>query len=219
MGHFIPIPSESDQITWTAPLLTTPTCMNSRRASNRLGQVNMDPNLLNFSLDVPSGSCPPPALYNSADSIAHLYNNNGPWSTHLMRNSSKNTKPDTVVFPDVPGFGVYCERHESDVDGIACRSDSGYQTQPAGSVVSSKPDHTDQEVSPGTTPQVGSMNVDSSPNEPPDVVLTPSDQRSQYSSRGGNHGKQLECPDCGDKSKCNSDYKCVPRITYGTLDS
>lgn len=108
-------------------------------------------------------------------------------------------------------FGAYRENAASDIDSVvAPRSDSGYCTHPAQSVISNEPERVDHDMPHGIL-QIDSLNVGSRTSESVDLSTNlQSDQVSQYSGRSASQSKSAQrCPRCHEVSKCPSDFKYV----------
>jgi hypothetical protein len=142
-------------------------------------------------------------------SMNNLYDD-GPWSALGMRTSGRNVSSNRHVSSGISYRG-FVSGPGSDVSSTALRSDSGYLTQPTGSVLSHEPERRDQELPTEITRKVSSMNVGSVTSEPPEMKRMPSDQRSvsQFSIRSTSRSKTLPCPveGCGAVMKCPSDLK------------
>jgi hypothetical protein len=138
------------------------------------------------------------------------YSDDSPWSTLGMRTSGPNISSNRYASSSI-NYRGFLSGPGSEVSSTAPRSDSGYYTQPTGSVLSHEPDRRDQELPTEITQRVGSMNVGSVTSEPPEMKRMPSDQRSvsQLSTRSGSRSKQLPClvKDCPAVMKCRSDLK------------
>lgn len=134
-----------------------------------------------------------------------------PWSTERMRNSSVATGRSSFSQSGL-NFGGYRDIPPSDIESIA-RSDSGYYTREARSVIGSEPDRVDQELPSGMTFQMHAINVNSASSEPGESYRLQSDQTSQYSAPS--QGKTThKCPKCKETSKCPSDFKCVHHVSW-----
>lgn len=164
-------------------------------------------------------------VLDNANPIARFYSEDSPWSSERMRIS---TGPFGRVSSSQPNmdYTTYREGPGSEVESLAPKSDSGYQTLPPQSIISHEQDHLDQELCPDATFQFGNMNVSSAVSEPADMFRAASsvtDQASQYSSRSTTrstgHGKEIKCSECGDISKCKSNHKCVPNSYSQLLDT
>jgi hypothetical protein len=131
------------------------------------------------------------------------------WSVYNPRSSNTNgsrspSRQSNINYRRYRGPG-------SDVDSQVLPSDEGYFSQMTDqSVLSNEPGHVNQELPPNVTTPVDNMNIESVANEAPARSRLPSDQRSYtsyVSSRSGKSNKPAPCPECGEVSKCNSDYK------------
>ncbi|KAF2874923.1 hypothetical protein BDV95DRAFT_486726 [Massariosphaeria phaeospora] len=157
-------------------------------------------------LAVPPVSRPQSAVdLSSADPIARFYND-APWSTEHMRSSRGTTARPSFSQPNMD-YRTYRDGPGSEAESIAPRSDSGYYTHHAHSVISNEPERADQELPSDMTFGVSNIEVGSTPSEPKDSFRLQSDQASQYSGRSTTHSREFKCVHCKDISKCRSDYK------------
>lgn len=207
----VPSPSVSVRTAMTAPN-PRPYPLPTMNRPNMYHPDKIDPNL---SLLAPPQTARPRSVDNSMEVFSRMYRmSDEPWSTVHLRTSSiaagrgPNSQPN-MQYPyfrsDGPG---------SDHSG-APRSDSGYITQQAQSVISTELEHVDQEL-PSELFQVGNIHVDSASSEQTEVFpRLQSDQTSQYSGRSTNHGKAtFPCSKCREISKCPSDFKCVLSVFW-----
>lgn len=165
-------------------------------------------------LSVPQPGRSRPSLDN-ANPILRFYASESPWSPEIMRshNVSAGNSPYQQSQPD---FTTYRGSSGHGFDQSAPTSDSGYQTVPSHhSVMSYDPETTDQQFPPEITSQVNNFHVASVASDPGDAPA-PSiafDQVSVYSgrstTRSAGHGKEIQCPECSEVSKCKSDHKYV----------
>ncbi|KAF2682432.1 hypothetical protein K458DRAFT_405700 [Lentithecium fluviatile CBS 122367] len=219
MGN-LPSPSTSVRTTMTAPNLRTSNRTDMARQSSHQQESRIDPTLSNFSmLAVPPVGRPRSAMDNANPMdpvMSRVYGgmHDEPWSAVRMRNSSVATARPSYSQPGMT-YGSYREQPQSDIDSIAPRSDSGYYTHPPQSVISNEPGRVNQELPSDMTFQVGNISVNSAPSEPTEVFPMQSDQASQYSGRSTTQSKTTyQCSKCKEVSKCPSDYKCVPRVSW-----
>jgi hypothetical protein len=203
--HNVRSPSTSVMSTATAPVQH-----RSRFCHNDVSQLDdpIDPNLPNMSgLLTPTSH----ALRNNYSPIARSFQDDS-WNPLHLRNAG-------LVDACAPShhanasFGAY-RNGPGSVGSAAPVSDSGYQTQ---SVISNDQTRNDKPGLPlGVTFHGGNLPGQLTANDAPGTVQVLSDQRSQLSSQSGHsriRSKQFKCPQCGDISKCKSDFKCVLRLS------
>jgi hypothetical protein len=188
---------------------TTRTASNSRAFDPRLYSAgshspihhNIERNAAsNLSLLTPE--------YRGYDAIARQMQEQS-WSVYNPRSSSASgsrspSRQSNMNYQRYRGPG-------SDVDSQVLPSDEGYFSHVTDhSVLSNEPGHVRQELPTNVPTPVSNMNIESVANEAPARSRLPSDQRSytsHVSSRSGKSNKPAPCPECGEVSKCNSDYK------------
>ncbi|KAF1940248.1 hypothetical protein EJ02DRAFT_350471 [Clathrospora elynae] len=124
-----------------------------------------------------------------------------PWSPHNPRLSSAGGSRSPLGQSNV-NYGSY-----RGLGGHVSPSDEGYYSQMAQSVLSNEPGPANQELPSIILRKNDNLNVDSVTDEAPSMSRRRSDQRSQVSSRSGKSSKQLQCSECPEILKCNSDHK------------
>lgn len=160
--------------------------------------------LLGMDMLAPSGH----VTRNSFSPITGNYND-VPWNAFNLRTSD--TSDDQTSFIQGNGNLSSFRQGPGSVGSAAHVSDSGFFSQ---SAVSYDAGRIDQSGRVGSlSQQVSNLNVRATTSESATMRRTHSDQRSQIShtsSRSGRRDPSLRCAICGDISKCNSDFKCVP---------
>jgi hypothetical protein len=200
--HNVPSPVASVRSTATVPV--------QRRSFDRAGYFPSNPasvndgpdsDLLGMDLLAPSGH----VIRGSYSPITSNYND-VPWNAFNLRTSD--TSDDQTSFIQGRGNLTSFRQGPGSVGSAAHASDSGFYSQSGGS----RMDQASMNC-PSLSQQVDNLNVRAATSETATMRRTHSDQRSQIShtsSRSGKPDESLRCPTCGDVSKCNSDYKCVP---------
>lgn len=167
--------------------------------------------LLGMGMLAPSGH----VVRNSYSPIARNYNDES-WNPFNLRTSD--TSDDQTSFIQGSGNLTSFRQGPGSVGSAAHISDSGFYSQSAVSHEAGRMDRTG--VNHSLSQQVGNLKVRASTSETATMRRTHSDQRSQIShasSRSGKPDQSLTCTACGDVSKCNSDYKCVPHSVIDVL--
>ena len=193
-------PAGSVQTSWPMSL---PTCTQ-----------HIAPQNFNGGFTVPSYNphLAPPGSRTPVDHGNMYFMNNSsddsPWSALEMRTSGSNIS-STGHLPSSINIRGFLSGPGS--ESTAPISDSGYQTQLTGSVLSQELSRREQELPKELTQKVASMRVGSVTSEPLNMKRMPSDQRSvsQLSGRSGSRSRQLPClvSDCPAVLKCRSDLK------------
>lgn len=198
--HNMPSPTTSMRTVMTAPLRGPPRRSQFLQADSSPLDHSVDP-FLSHSMLAP----PNPYSQSSYDPIARQLQEQ-PWSAHNPRSSVSSGSRSPLLRS--PGQFIFPHGSVSEVDV----SDSGYISQPPPSLLSNEPNCYNQDLSPTITDQVNNMNVASTSRSATEMRRISSDSRSQISSRSarsGRSGKHLQCQECGEVSKCNSDHKYV----------
>lgn len=165
-------------------------------------------NMPNIALLAPPSHHPPRQSVPSAgaDPMSRFYNDtNGPWSSERTRNSSMSGGRSSYSQPQVD-FGPYRSGPSSDV-GSTNRSDSGYYTHHAQSVMSDPEPRVEQEFPSEVLNHFANVNLPSASSDAADPFRQ-SETGTQYSSRSRG-SKEFTCSKCLEVSKCQSDYKYV----------
>ncbi|KAJ4992111.1 hypothetical protein SVAN01_02432 [Stagonosporopsis vannaccii] len=181
--------------------------LNATQLKRDTLHAHVDPN---SHLLVPPGLQPYPLTRGAdqmVDSITRLCHSEGPWNPHQMRSSNVDIVQNVSSYSN-EDFSQYRQGIRSDIDN---GSDSGYQTQPAHSVIGNEPGHGGQELPMDFMLQTGNMNIDVVQETSHSMVRMVSDQRSlsQQSSRSGRYGQRYPCtaPDCTMVSRCASEHR------------
>jgi hypothetical protein len=185
MSQHVPGSTDSMRAPWPMSLQITPQRMNSQNLDGAFTGTPYDTHL----------APPGPRISMNHENIYPIsYQNDAPWSALGMRTASQNASPHRFG-PSNTTYRGYPPGPGSEMSSTAPKSDSGYITQRAASVLSHERERRDQELPTEITRKVSSMHVGSVTSEPPEMVRMSSDQRSvsQLSVRSGTRTKQLPC--------------------------
>ncbi|KAF2750559.1 hypothetical protein M011DRAFT_464352 [Sporormia fimetaria CBS 119925] len=191
---------------------SAPNPLNSRPLSGAMGSgqpqlfpaESLEPGLANLQfLTVPNLRRPRSAT-EVENPLARFYRENAdsPWTPERMRSHNVPTESSSMAQLS----GTYRNGCFHSLNPMGPGSDSGYQSLPSHSVISHDPEMPDHTLPPEVTLQIGNMHVGSVSSHGGEAHgPTPSVYSNGSTTRS--NGKALRCPQCGDISKCNSDFK------------
>ncbi|KAL6711824.1 hypothetical protein ACN47E_002867 [Coniothyrium glycines] len=195
--HRVPSPATSDQVCMPDPALRSAHHISHHPTGLPHVDLGIEPDLTNTFASCTAST---PFSHSNYDPISRMVND-PPWSSANPRTSNNDIGHSRIPYAMLGSQSRICPPAPSDV------TDSAYFSQMDSSVFSVDPIHSNQDSSPSATHQAPNQDIRSNPSAAPYKPLLLSDQRSQISKRSTKSNKNLECAECGETMKCNSDFK------------